>query len=67
MNDLIEALTIFLKYTQTAYPTSCEHDVMYVHVKASEVSFVDKQQLSKLGFEINEEYDNFYSLKYGSC
>ena len=30
MKDLIEALQIFSKYTDTGWPTHCEHDVMYI-------------------------------------
>ena len=28
--ELAEALLIFAKYSDTLYPTSCEHDVLYV-------------------------------------
>ena len=30
MKQLIEALTILLKYGNPDYPTHCEHDVMYI-------------------------------------
>lgn len=30
MEDLIKALLIFLKYGNKQYPTSCEHDILYV-------------------------------------
>ena len=30
MDDLITALTIFRKYSDTKYPTHCEHDTLYV-------------------------------------
>jgi hypothetical protein len=81
MKDLVEAFTIFLKYSQEVYPTHCEHDVMCVCVSPSLVSDEDKKRLCVLGFKyggVNDdgdmddeeecEYgDCFYSYKYGSC
>jgi hypothetical protein len=33
MKNLIEALTIFLKYQDLTYPTGCEHDVLYIFME----------------------------------
>ena len=47
MEDLIKALTIFSKYTKNSYhneyPTSCDHDVLRVHVSPDFVSEYDRQ------------------------
>lgn len=67
MKDLIEALTIFLKYGNPAYPTSCDHDILRVYINPEKVSQEDKKLLETLGFEVEEENDCFYSFRYGSC
>ena len=71
MEDLIKALTIFSKYTKNSYwdeyPTSCDHDVLRVHVSPDYVSEYDRQTLGTLGFSPDFELDCFISYKYGSC
>ena len=70
MEDLIKALQIFLKYGNPAYPTTCEHDILYIcGIEPSGVSDKDKEELDKLGFDITTEYgeEQFYSFKYGSA
>ena len=69
MDDLIEALQIFRKYTETNYPTHCEHDIMYIShdVIKSDVSLKDLKRLDELGFFIDEESGGFASYKFGSC
>lgn len=64
---LIEALTIFKKYGSPYAPTHCEHDVLYVCVDPSQVSDVDKKKLDALGFDVNEDLDNFQSFRFGSA
>ena len=66
MKDLIEALTIFSKYTDEEYVTCCEHDVLYVIVDPAIVSAEDKARLNALGF-IPSRNDTFLSYRYGSC
>lgn len=66
MEDLIKALQIFLKYCNKKYPTSCEHDVLYVDIDPSVVSDEDKKTLDELGFFVDEGNDCFASFKYGS-
>ena len=69
MKDLIEALTILLKYGNPAYPTHCEHDVLTIcGINPADVSEEDKAALSKLGFDVGEQYgdESFYSYRYGS-
>jgi DNA-binding protein YbaB len=63
MKDLIEALNIFLKYTEEVYPT-CEHDVLYVQVNPNLVTMEDKNRLHELGFEPGDNC--FESFKFGS-
>lgn len=66
MADLIAAFTIFLKYSEDAYPTSCEHDVMYVHVDPKRVDPEDLATLEELGFYPNYDVDGFESTIFGS-
>lgn len=65
MQDLIAALTILAKYTDSKWPTHCEHDVFMVRVD-SEVSEEDKAKLKELSFDYNEEYDCYTSYRFGS-
>jgi len=69
MEDLIKALQIFLKYGNPRNPCHCGHDYLYVDIDASLVSDEDKEELDKLGFFPDTEYDNegFGSFRYGSC
>ena len=67
MKDLIEALNIFLKYTQAENPTNCSHDVLWVDVDETKVSKEDKKRLDKLGFFISSEDGGFMSFRFGSC
>lgn len=67
MKDLIEALTILLKYGDPRNPTHCEHDVLRVDVNAELVSAEDLARLEKLGFFVDEEHGKFMSYRYGSC
>ena len=74
MKNLIEALTILLKYAPDLdYPTHCEHDVLIVNVDPHLVSSEDIKSLEELGFFASNESDDseygdaFYSYKYGSC
>jgi len=71
MKDLIKALQILAKYTDSDYPTHCEHDILYVNVRPEKVSDEDKENLEKLGFIVGDPdgcgTQGFYSFKYGSC
>ena len=68
MENLIKALTIFLKYGNPTYPTHCEHDVLYVIGDAFlNISDEDKTQLDKLGFLFSDDEEHWYSYRYGSC
>lgn len=60
MEDLINALLIFLKYGNPVSPTHCEHYVMLVNVNPDIVSQDDKNKLKELGFEpSNYEFQSF--------
>lgn len=71
MKDLIEALTILMKYGTDSYsPTHCEHDVLLVAgigIKEGAVSEEDAKRLDALGFHWNTEYDCWASFRFGSC
>lgn len=71
MKDLIEALTIFLKYGNQYAPTHCEHDVLLVAIDPALVTDEDKARLEDLSFHAgddNSDHDGgFYSFRFGSC
>lgn len=73
MRQIIEALNIFLKYDDPAWPFHCEHDVLTVHIAdPMAVSDADVQRLKELGFERGNPdaaggESCFYSFQYGSC
>lgn len=66
MKDLIEALAILSKYSDTKYPTTCEHDVLYVCIDPATVSADDLARLAELSFLPNPE-GSFSSFRFGSC
>lgn len=60
MKDLIEALTIFLKYKNVPNPTHCSHDVLSImEITEDDVSLEDRNRLGELGF--------FWSTSDGGC
>ena len=68
MKNLIEALTIFAKYKDEAYPTHCEHDVLWVvGITEKEVSKEDRKRLDDLGFFFSKSDDSWQSFHYGSA
>ena len=67
MEDLIEALQIFLKYENPHSPTNCAHDELTVCIEAEKVSADDKKRLEELGFHHFEGDDCFKSFRFGSC
>jgi hypothetical protein len=70
MKDLIEALTILLKYGNPENPTHCEHDELTVcGIDPKKVSKEDKKLLDKLGFFVsNSDGDPcFKSFRFGSA
>lgn len=70
MDDLIKALTILNKYLEgyeKNYPTSCEHDALYVQVDYTKISQEDLNELQILGFFPCEDLGNMMSYRYGSC
>ena len=64
-DKLIAAFQIFKKYSDTQWPTNCEHDMLYVMVNQEDVSEEDKAALLELGFMTNGE--NFSSYTFGSA
>lgn len=68
MKDLIAALTILSKYTDSNYPTHCEHDELLVPVvNPTDVSPEDIVELERLGFSPNGSIGGFRSYRFGSC
>lgn len=70
MKDLIAALTILSRYTDTKYPTHCEHDILYVLVEPNLVPEKERELLAELGFlcgNTDISKDCFYSFRFGSA
>lgn len=70
MKDLIEALTILLKYANdTEFPIHCKHDKLFVYagIKFEYVRTDDVVKLNDLDFIWSEEDDCFISYRFGSC
>lgn len=68
MKDLIEALTILLKYGNPRNPTHCEHDELTIcGIDPKKVSDEDKKKLDKLGFFESESDECFKSFRFGSA
>lgn len=68
MEQLIQALQIFLKYGNPKYPTHCEHDELRIcGIEPSDVSVEDIARLNELGFFIEEGEGCFMSFRYGSA
>jgi hypothetical protein len=70
MKDLIEALTILLKYGNPGNPTHCSHDQLTIcGIDPSDVSDEDKKKLDELGFFVSDEDGDpcFISFRYGSA
>lgn len=68
MSDLIKALTIFLKYKDSKWPTHCDHDVLSImDVDIGDVSEDDVAELDRLGFFYSEDEECFQSFRYGSA
>lgn len=71
MEDLIKALQIFTKYLKNKNahsPLNCGHDTLYImDVNPDDVSESDKQELERLGFEVDEDEEVFYSFRFGSA
>lgn len=66
MQDLIDALTILLKYGNPENPTLCTHDELTIcGIDPADVSDEDKAKLDGLGFFESEEC--FKSFRFGSA
>lgn len=66
MEDLIEALQIFLKYCNDRRPTWCAHEVLMVLVDPWVVSKADTEKLAKLDFYPDDDNTAFISHRFGS-
>jgi len=68
MDDLIEALQIFLKYGNPKYPTDCSHEQLAImEIGKDMVSKEDIEKLDKLGFFWSDSEDCFISFRFGSA
>jgi hypothetical protein len=63
MQKLIEAFTIFGKYTSNDYCLSAEHDQIWIFVDSGElpVDSEDGNRLVELGWDVDTEVDNFWT------
>jgi hypothetical protein len=69
MEDLIEALQIFLKYRNLRNPTHCSHDELAIMgITKDEVGEEDLKRLDELGFFWSDEEDGYFmSFRFGSA
>jgi hypothetical protein len=68
MQDLIKALQIFAKYTDTRNPTHCSHDQLGVcHVTRDVMTNADCEAVEALGFLWDSEDEYWYSFRFGSA
>lgn len=70
MKDLIEALTILLKYGNPERPTHCEHDELLIcGIDPKKVSRADKKRLDELSFHVTNQYSEkqFMSFRFGAA
>ncbi len=68
MENLIKALKIFLKYSNSEYPTHCEHDELSIaDIEKEQVCDDDIKELDKLGFFWSDEDECFKSFHFGSA
>lgn len=67
MKDLIDALTIFLKYKNLECPTFCEHDTFFVHsIPYDKMSKEDIAEVERLSFIWCEGDNSWRSYRFGS-
>jgi hypothetical protein len=68
VKDLIEALSILLKYGNPRNPTHCEHDELTIcGIDPADVSDADKARLDELGFFVSKSDGCFRSFRFGSA
>jgi hypothetical protein len=67
MGELIQALTIFLKYRNLDYPTICEHGALIIAGVPHAIEQVDAEAVNDLGFYWSEGYNAWASTKFGSA
>ena len=68
MKDLIEALTIFSKYTETEWPTNCEHDELFImDVSRLDLTEEEHARVLDLGFMWDEDDEVYSSFRFGSA
>ena len=70
MKDLIEVLTIFLKYgPDKEWPTYCGYEKIYftTEVRPDELSSEDHVRLEELRVLWDDEEEVWYSMRFGSA
>jgi hypothetical protein len=68
MQDLIKALQIFAKYTDTHSPTHCEHDTLTIcGVTKGDMSEADRAAVETLGFLWDPCEECWFSFRFGSA
>jgi hypothetical protein len=68
MKRLIEALQIFAKYKDLEWPTTCEHDTLYVvGFERMDITGEDERRLIELGFFWSMESETWASHQFGSA
>ena len=68
MKDLIEALTILIKYANDVFnPVGCGYEELFIGcgIEKSDVSDSDLKRLEELTFTFNNEANMFSSIRFG--
>ena len=67
IEQLIEDLKVFSKYSKSDWPTHCEHDVMMIaDVEQDDISEEDLAKVSDR-WHWSNEYDSYISFTFGSA
>jgi hypothetical protein len=67
MEQLIEDLKVFSKYSKSDYPTHCEHDTMMIaDVAQDDISEEDLEKVSDRWLW-SEEDDGYISYRFGKA
>lgn len=67
MQDLIEALQIFAKYTDTEYPTDCHKNELMICNIERPISTEDVKRLKELSFTYYDEGGGWISARFSNC
>ena len=66
--DLLEGLTLLATHqSNDISPLHCEHDQLTVNADPSAFTAEELAHLEKLGFNVDDDDEAFYSFRFGSA